>query len=326
MNRRGIDLAVREINNSGGIHGRPMEVIAVDDSSAGARAVTIATGFVNDPRILGVVGHIESGPMEAAARVYDGGLPAIATTATSPTLTGLSPWVFRVISSDSVNGRDLAVFARSQGFARAAVLYENTAYGRGLAEAIGRHFGGAVVARDPIAADSTSNVEPNVAYLRTRQPDIVFVAGTAASGLAVLREARRQGLRAVFAGGDGWSGVATGGELAEGIMVAVPFTPTDPRPEVAAFVQAFRAVYGADPDGNAALAYDATRLLARAIAEAGPSRLAVRDYLRDHLATEPYKGVTGSIQFAASGDVIGKPFVMTRVRGGALLVANAGTN
>lgn len=320
MNRRGIELAVSEINAAGGVNGRRLDLVLRDDSSSGSRAVEIASEFVADPAMMAVIGHIESGPMMAAAPIYDQGLPAIATTATTPSMSGVSPWVFRVISSDSVNGRDLATHASASGLRRAAILYENNAYGRGLADAFARSFRGEIVARDPIAADSVTNVEPHIAWLRTRQPDAVFVAGSASSGIAVLREARRQGLEATFLGGDGWSGVVASGALAEGAVVAVPFAPSDPREDVSRFVSAFRARYGVVPDGNAALAYDATRLVAEALSQGRPSRQAVRDWLATRISATPFSGVTGAIAFNESGDVEGRGFVMTRVRGGILTV------
>ena len=63
---------------------------------------------------------------------------------------GISPWVFRMISSDSVNGLRIARFCRKLGRGRAAILYENDSYGRGLAEAFRRNFSGDVVSIDPI--------------------------------------------------------------------------------------------------------------------------------------------------------------------------------
>lgn len=323
MNKRGIDLAIEEINAAGGVRGHPLELVARDDSSDGTRAVTVASEFLNDPTILGVVGHIESGPMVAAAKIYDQGLPAVATTATSPDLSGMSPWVFRVISSDSVNGRDIAAYARRLGLRRAAIIYENNSYGRGLADAFERHFGGEVIGSDPIASDSTADFEPHVSWLKARRPDVVFVAGTASPGIALLREARRQALSATFIGGDGWSGVAAS-PAAEGVVVATPFSALDPRDEVRRFVQAFRARYQMDPDANAALAYDATRLLAQAVERGGASRLAVQEWLTRRASEGAYNGVTGPIQFTAGGDIVGKPFVMTRIRAGALVVDRNG--
>lgn len=323
MSKHGIDLAAAEVNARGGVGGKRLDVLVADDSSDGSTAVSVASGFFNNPQVLGVVGHLESGPMMAAASVYDQGLVAISPTATSPALSGLSPWVYRVISSDSMNGRDIAGYAKRLGLKRAMVLYENNAYGRGLADAFVRDFDGGVIGSDPISADSSGDVMPNVVWAQRQRPDLVFVAGTSNSGIALLQAARRAGMKAVFMGGDGWSGVTAAGLTAEDVLVAAPFSAADSRPEVQRFVRAFRAKFGVDPDANAALAYDATQLLAQAIEQAGTSRLAVRDWIHDQLAGAPYIGVTGSIQFTPSGDVVGRSFTMLRVRNGRLIVEGA---
>jgi branched-chain amino acid transport system substrate-binding protein len=319
MNTRGMDLAIVEINSRGGVRGRPLQVVFRDDQGDGSKAANVAGEFVANPAIVAVVGHVTSGAMVAAARVYDQGLPAISTTASSPDLSGISPWVFRVISSDSANGLDMARFVRRLGFRRASILYENNAYGRGLADSFRRGFGGDVLSFDPIPADVSGDYEPYVAFLRAKQPDVVFVAGMQPSGTGVLREARKQGLRSAFIGGDGWTPLALDTTISEGAYVGAPFSAEDPRAEAQRFVQAFRTRYHVSPDGNAALGYDATMLLARAIAEAGTSRRAVREWLTS-LGTEwSFPGVTGNIRFRESGDVVGKGFVMTQIRRGALI-------
>ncbi|MEP6509366.1 MAG: methyl-accepting chemotaxis protein [Gemmatimonadales bacterium] len=106
-----VDLAVDEINHAGGINGSVLKVLARDDEASGSRAAEIAQEFVANPEVMAVVGHVNSGAMLAAAKIYDGQLTAVATTASSPDLTGASKWNFRVISSDSLNGVILARFA-----------------------------------------------------------------------------------------------------------------------------------------------------------------------------------------------------------------------
>ena len=320
MNRRGIDLAIEEINRAGGVNGRPLQLIAFNDSGDGSKAARIAAELVDSARVLAVVGHVNSGAMVSAARVYDGRLAAVSTTASTPDLSGISSWAFRVISSDSVNGQDMARFSAALGHRRAAILYENNPYGRGLTEAFRRGWKGEIVSVDPIADDDT-NFEPYISFLQRRAPDIVFVAGTEVSALGVLREARRQNFRAAFLGGDGWTGIVADTAAAEGAYVAAPFSAQDPRREAQEFVRAFRARYGGlEPDGNSALAYDATRLVARAIERGGGTRAGVRDWLASTDRGEPFRGVTGDIKFDSSGDVQGKGFVFTRVRKGSLLV------
>lgn len=323
MNKRGIELAVEHINAKGGVRGRKLEIVMRDDEGSGEKAAGIALEFIQDKSILAVIGHVNSGAMVAAAKVYDGYLPAVATTATSPDLTGVSPWVFRVISSDSTNGMDLARFSNALGHRRAVILYENNPYGRGLTRSFERNFNGEVLSADPISESGSQDFSPFVDYFKRVNPDVVFVAGTEQSGLALMREVRRQGFVADFMGGDGWAGVVLDTALAEGAYLGTPFSAVDPRPEAQQFVSSFRAKFGLTPDGNAALAYDATMLLARAIEEGGASRDEIREWLANIPADKPFKGVTGAIRFGPDGDPIGKSFVMSQLRRGSLVVVES---
>lgn len=308
-NKKGFELALEEINNTPG-RSLKFDKVIRDDSANGARAANIAQEFVSDPRIVAVVGHVNSGTMLAAARVYDGHLPAVATSATSPALSGISPWAFRVISSDSLNGQAVAAHMNKLGKKRAVILYENNSYGRGLAESFRRGFTGEIVGMDPVSDQAGEDLEPFVSWLKQKQVDLVFVAGTAASGLSFIREARRQQITAALAGGNGWA-VLAGDPLAEGAYLPTPFDVHDTRPEVQAFVAAYQKKYGEMPNAYAALAYDATRLVAQAVEKVGADREKIRDYLAN--LSEPYKGVTGAIAFAPNGDPKDKSMVIARI-------------
>jgi branched-chain amino acid transport system substrate-binding protein len=323
MNRRGIELALQEINARPERSGSPLRIQFEDDEGSGQVASRIAQQFVDSRDVAAVIGHVNSGAMVAAAQVYDGKLAAVATTATSPALTGISPWVFRVISSDSSNGDDIAKFASTLGRTRAAILYENNSYGRGLADAFRRGFGGRVISMDPIAEGADQPLDAYVTYFKQSAPDVVFIAGTDASGLAFLREARRQQLGADLMGGDGWSGLSQDTVRSHGIYVGVPFTAEDPRPEAQAFVARFTERFQMRPDNNAALAYDATMLLYDTARRAGGDRRRIREELAGLTATTAYKGVTGAIYFHPDGDPVGKNVVMTRIDRGVLRVAQA---
>lgn len=321
MNQLGIELARDEINASPDGKAHPLTVVFENDSGRGRVASRIAQSFVDSAKILGVIGHVNSGAMVSAAQVYDGHVAAVATTATSPELTGISRWVFRVIPSDSANGVGIARFAAARGRRRAAILYENNSYGRGLADAFRRAFPGTVISIDPIGEGKDQSFEPYISFFKQRRPDIVFVAGTDLSGLELLREVRRQQLDVDLMGGDGWSGLSVDTARSEGVFAGVPFTAEDRRPEAQRFVRAFQKKFdGMMPDNNAALAYDATMLLYTA-ARRGGTRARVRDYLAALTPESPFTGVTGAIAFRADGDPIGMSVVMTRIHRGALTVA-----
>jgi branched-chain amino acid transport system substrate-binding protein len=316
--RQGIELAVDEINAAGGAGGRHLAVRWMDDSGTGTHAAVVAESLVADRAVVAVIGHINSGAQVAAAHVYDGRLVAVSSQATSPDLSGLSQWIYRVVSSDAANGAGLARFANTLGASRAAVLYENDSYGRGLAGAFEHAFKGTVVTSEPIAA-AAATYEPYVSFMRALNPDVVFVAGLETSGLSVLREAKRQHLVVPFLGGDGWTGLADDAAIGEGAYVGTPFVATDARPEVVRFVNAFMGRYHARPDEDAALAYDATRLLAAAVASRGADRRAIRAYLATLTPSKPFAGITGPIAFDSLGDPAGRQFIMTRMHNGSFV-------
>jgi branched-chain amino acid transport system substrate-binding protein len=325
QNLQGVQLAVEEINKTGGINGHALRVVERDDEGDGTKAARIAQDFVANPSISAVIGHVNSSGMLAAAPVYDGQLPAVATSATSPDLTGISSWVFRIISSDSLNGIALANFASKfgqHGSASVAVLYENNTYGRGLADSFRRSFHGEILSLDPINADLPS-AEPYVAYLKTRKPKIVFVAGRVASGLKILKEAERQGFHPIFVGGDGWQGILADTATSEGAYIGMSFTPEDPSPAARAFVVSFRRKYNTVPDAHAALAYDATRLIAQALKEKGADRRAIRDYLHSLNRETAYAGLTGPAFFEDTGDPVGMRFRVLRAHDGLLTMTAA---
>lgn len=321
QNERGIDLAVDEINRTGGIDGVPLRVLVRDDRASGADAARIAGEFAANRDILAVIGNAGSGTEVSAAHVYDGGrIPAVATTPTSPDITGVSRWVFRMATSDSVNGVALARFASSLADSlhrpvRAAVLYHNDAYGRGLADAFLHNFKGDVLSTDPIGGDT--DVEPYITYYRAHSPDVVFVASDEDIGIKVLREARRQNLAATFLGGDGWQGVVAD-RASEGAFIGTQFTAQSNSPAVRQFAAKFRAKYGIVPDAHAALAYDATRLIASALRSGATTRTKVRDYLASLDRSTAYEGLSGPTWFVGT-DPAGDTFRITRVRDGLMI-------
>lgn len=325
QNLQGVELAVEEINKAGGINGHPLKVISRDDEGDGTKAAKIAQDFVSTHSIAAVIGHVNSSGMLSAAPVYDGQLAAVATSATSPDLTGISSWVFRIISSDSLNGIALANFASRFGLrapASVAVLYENNTYGRGLADSFRRSFHGEILSLDPINADLPT-AEPYISYLKIRKPRIVFVAGRVASGLKILQEAKRQGFNPIFVGGDGWQGILADTATSEGAYIGMSFTPEDASPAARAFVAAFKKRFNTLPDAHAALAYDATKLIAQALREKGPDRRAVRDYLHSLNRETAYVGLTGPAYFEDNGDPVGMRFRVLRAHEGQLTAAEA---
>jgi branched-chain amino acid transport system substrate-binding protein len=326
------ELAVSQINARGGVKGRLLALEAVDDSGSEDRAVRLAGRLAADPRVVAVIGHLSSGTSLAAARVYAAGarpVAMISPSASSPDLSGISPYVFRVCPSDLQHGAELARFARQAlGARRAGIIYVNNDYGRGVRATFAAEFarlGGRVLEADPYVP-ATPSLEPYLSRMRRAGGvDVLLLAAERPGAELALREMRALGLAWPVLGGDALTGIETDGPLADGVRISSAYLPDRPGARNAAFVADYARAYGGwRPDHRGAGTYDIVFLLARAIAEAGADRRAIRDYLagvgREH---PPFDGVTGTIAFDARGDVPGKSVVIGVVRGGRLVTEAA---
>jgi branched-chain amino acid transport system substrate-binding protein len=316
-------LAVSEINQQGGVRGRPLQLVVHDDSGMADIAVRVARTLHADPDVVAVVGHMNSGATLAAARVYNSGdnpLVEISPSASSPDLSDAGPYTFRVCPSDSIHGIQLAEWARDQlGANRVAILYENDAYGRGLSATFRNSFterGGQIVSDDPFS-DILPSFEPYLTRIRSRGgADVVLFAGARDGAEEMLRTLNMIRYQPAVLAGDGAAGIETADIDAEGVYVSLAYLHDQPGARNEAFTSAYRRIYGGQlPDHRGAGAYDAVYLLAHAIESVGANRARVRDYLAGvGDETEPYDGVTGSIAFAANGDVVDRDVVIAIVR------------
>lgn len=320
--RLGAELARAEINRAGGIDGRQLRFRTESDDANSQQAISVAETLWADPEVIAVVGHLNSGAMIAASPIYNQGLPALGTGTTAPTIGRLGPWIFRVASSDSANAVVLARAARELGTSEAGVLYQNNAYGRGLAENFRSAFlemGGRIAGYHPFL-DDTDDLSPYLEHLQQRGTEMVFVASTEEGAARSISRSRELGYDARFIGGDGMEPLAGMGEAFDEHYVGLLYHP-EASAGARAFAERYRATHGGTPDSYAALAYDAVHLLARAAERGGRSR----DGIRDHLSTvgrtggsAAFEGVGGAIRFDRHGDPADKPFAIGVIRNGAI--------
>jgi len=321
------ELAVKEINARGGIRGRPLALRIMDDSGRPEVAMRIAQQLVDDPAVVAVVGHLTSSASLAAGRVYTEArrpLAMISPSASSPDLSGVSPYMFRVCPSDLTHGAQLARYARQMLNAqRVGVIYLDDDYGRGLRLSFSAEFkrlGGEIVDADPMLA-ATPTLEPYLARLRQNGGvDALMLATDRVGAELALREMGRLGVHWTTLGGDALSGIETNGPLAEGVRMSVAYLVDQPGERNAQFIGAYARAYpGERPDHRGASAYDIVHLLASVLPESGTDRRAIRDRLARIGGELPaFEGVTGAIAFDSHGDVPAKPVLIGVVRDGRL--------
>ncbi|MFO7639499.1 MAG: ABC transporter substrate-binding protein [bacterium] len=318
--RDGALLAFEEVNIAGGVQGRQLEVLFVDDRNDKGVAVAAARRLAERDEVIAIVGSVSTGVSEPlAAWCEEAGVPMIAPSSTNPFVTVTRDgvrrrFVFRSCFTDSFQGAVAARFAREQmNAASAAVLYDHDdEYSTGLAQFFSAAFedlGGAVVGTETYD-ENTDDFGPALGRLKNLRPDILFLPDYYTRVGVIAREAWQSGLRSELLGGDGWDSpemLDLAGDAVRGGYFTSHFAPDDPRPKVRDWVVRFRARYGRDPDALAALGYDAARLLAASLEAA--ARLD-RDGVREALArTDGFVGVTGTISLDEYGNPV-KPAVV----------------
>lgn len=326
------ELAVKEINARGGVRGRQLALRIMDDSARPDVAIRIARALVDDPSVVAVIGHLTSGTSLAAGRVYGEArrpVVMISPSASSPDLSGVNPYVFRICPTDLSHGAQLARFARQTlGARRIGVIYVDDDYGRGLRLSFAAEFrrlGGEVVEEDP-ALSTTPSLEPYLSRLRQNGGvDAVMLATERGGAELALRDMVRIGVRWPALGGDALTGIETAGPIAEGVRLSTAYLVDRPGVRNDRFVEAYGRSYPDErPDHRGAGAYDIVQLLASVVTDVGTDRRVIRDRVaRIGMDAPAFEGVTGTIAFDARGDVPAKSVVIGAVRSGRLVTEAA---
>src|SRR5687767_5897765 len=182
--RNGVQLAIEDANAQNiEIGGKKVkfEMVAEDDEANPTKATTVAQKLV-DAKVVGVVGHFNSGASIPASKIYsDAGIPQISPSSTNPkyTLQGFKT-TFRVVAHDDQQGPTLGNFAINTLKAKTiAVIDDSTAYGQGLADAFERTVksaGANVVTREH-TTDKDTDFKAILTKIKGRNPDLIMFGG-----------------------------------------------------------------------------------------------------------------------------------------------------
>lgn len=316
----GIKLAVRERNASGGVKGKKIRLITYDNQGKPQESVTAVTRLIDQDKVVAVLGEVASSRSLAGAPVCQRkGVPMITPSSTNPDVTAVGPMISRVCFIDPFQGYVGAKFARENlKLSRGATLYNRAqAYSSGLnanfIESF-RRLGGEIVSEQAYS-DGDNDFSAQLAAIRSRNPEFIYVPGYYTEVVNIARQARRLGLNVPLIGGDGWDSeeLRNAGDALNNCYFSNHYSHEDTRPEVQEFIAKYQSEYGKVPDGLAALGYDAARLLFDAMDRA-PS-LSGKDLAAAISATRNFPGVTGTITIDAKRNAT-KDAVMLEVVNG----------
>ena len=318
--RRGVELAVAQVNQAGGVLSQQVRLAAEDTRGDSNEAASAVTRLIDREGAVGILGEISSSLSLAGARVCQRKrIPMVTPSSTNPSVTQVGDHIFRVCFIDPFQGEVMARFARNTlHFERVALFIDqSSAYSVGLAEAFQRAFtaqGGQIVNSQSYRAGET-HFSAQLSPLLAAQPQAIFVPGYYTEVALIAREARGQGFQGRFLGGDGWDSpslVQNDDDRLVGDFFSEGFAPEGATTEVAqGFVRRYREQHRSDPNGLAALGYDAALVMIDAIRRAGAAEPA---RIRAALAqTRDFQGATGSITLDADRNAV-KSAVILEVR------------
>jgi branched-chain amino acid transport system substrate-binding protein len=315
--RNGVELAVAEWNEKGGLLGKKVQLVPGDDQADPKQAVSIANKFINQ-KVSAVVGHWNSNCSINASTYYDAAkIVAISPASTNPRLTQQGyKTIFRVCGTDDQQGGVAAEFVlKTVKPKRVAIIHDKTTYGQGLAD----YFKKSIENKTTLVYyDGIQTKDPDykavLTTVKEKKPDIYFFGGVYPEAGRLVRQAREVGMNIPMITGDGVydpTFISIAGKSAEGTYVTFGKDPAG-LPTSRSFNEKYTAKYGA-PGPYSIYAYDAANIILTAMQRTGATDgLTVADYI----SKNAFQGAFGEISFDKNGDVTKAPYVVWQVRDG----------
>jgi branched-chain amino acid transport system substrate-binding protein len=308
--KEGAQLLEKEVNAAGGINGKKISFIFEDDQADPNSSMQAFNKLVDSEKVSAILGPVTSGATLAVApNATAKQIPLITPTATEPTITKVGgDYMFRGCFVDSFQGDVLGKYAsETLKFKTAAVLYNSGSdYSKGIADSFKSKFEGAggKVGEFLTYNDKDTDFKAQLTKIKTLNPDVIVLPDYYNVVGLIAKQARDMGITAQFLGGDGWESeelTKIGGKAVDGALYINHYYSGDQDAAVKTFVESYKKEYNKEPDAFAALSYDTSKILVKAIEKAGKTDGAA---IKDALASMEMNSVTGNIKFGSDRSAI----------------------
>ena len=284
---KGFKLAIKEVNDAGGVNGKQIKIVEADSKSEAAESVNAATKLISDDKVIALVGPAVTANVIAESQVAaDNKIPVIAPAATNPDVTvengTLKEFIFRACFIDPQQSEVMAQFAANDLNAKTAVLYLDSSsdYSKSLGRIFKETFeanGGAVVMEEAFLAKD-QDFKAALTKIKTANADVIFVPAYYEEVGKIVKQARELGIDSVILGTDGWDDSKVvdiaGAEALNNTFFCTHYFEGDE--DVQAFLTAYKNAYNENPNVFAALGYDAGKMLVDAIQRDGSDSEKIR--------------------------------------------------
>ena len=308
----GAEQAVADINAHGGVLGKQLELTVGDDACDPKQAVSVANQMASN-KVVFVAGHFCSSSSIPASKVYaEEGILQITPASTNPAFTDKGGWnTFRTCGRDDQQGKVAGGYMASHFKGeKVAILHDNSAYGKGLADETRKYFNeaGGKEALYTAYVPGEKDYSSLVSRMKGEGIQVIYIGGYQTESGLIIRQAKEQGMKVTLVGGDAlvtnefWQ---ITGETGEGTLMTFPSDPRK-RPTASAVVKEF-ADKKVDPEGYVLYTYAAIQVWAAAATKAGttdPKKVATM--LHDG---GPWDTVLGKLAYDKKGDVTESDYV-----------------
>lgn len=316
----GIRLAIDEVNAAGGIKGKQVKLITMDDQGKAEEAASVVTRLIEQENVIALLGEVASSRSLAAAPIAQNKKVVMLTpSSTNPKVTEVGDFIFRACFIDPFQGSVMAKFAvENLKIKKVAIMRDvKSDYSVGLGDFFTKTFtelGGTIVADVSYQAKDV-DFKGQLTQLKSKGAEALFIPGYYTEVGLIARQARELGIKVPLLGGDGWDSPKLseiGKDAVNGSYFSNHYSTESKDPNAVEFMSKFKAKYNKQPDGLSSVAYDATRMLLKAI-ENSPEL--TRQNVRDQLAQiKEFQGATGKISIDANRNAV-KSAVVVQVNG-----------
>ncbi|HZJ56945.1 MAG TPA: ABC transporter substrate-binding protein [Clostridia bacterium] len=301
----GIELAIKQVNEAGGVDGKKIVLVKYDNKSEPQEATTLANKLIDQDKVVAILGPATSGSFMSQIPVAEKSkVPVASGSATADEVTvdgsGVKEYAFRICFNDSYQGTGMANYALNNlSKQKAVIIMDNSSdYGKGLAKNFEETFtdgGGTIVTKESFVKGDT-DFNAILTSVKGEDFDVIFLSGYYEEAGLIIKQARNLGIDVPVLGADGFDSPEllelAGADALNDIYFSNHYSSLDKDPLVAEFIEDFKAEYDREPDAFNALGYDLAKFVVDGIERAGKVD---REALKDALAaTSDFAGVTGS--------------------------------
>jgi branched-chain amino acid transport system substrate-binding protein len=275
----GAKLAIEEINAAGGIDGKKIEYIPVDNKSETAEATSAAIRLAEQEKVVAMLAPATSGNSVATVQIANKHkVPMVTGSGTAPNVTvnddgSVNEYAFRTCFIDPFQGTVAANFATNELGAKNVAIYADNAsdYAKGLAASFKETVeanGGTVVIEEAYVAKDV-DFKSTLTNIKSKNPDFIFIPGYYEEVGLIVKQARELGIDVPLMGADGWDSPTlvelAGADALNNTYITNHYSSEDPDATIQKFVEAFKAKNNEAPNAFHALGYDSIYFIVDAI-------------------------------------------------------------